>query len=250
MRVCKAVATLWLEEEVRRATREISPKYVVEPSIDEIETDLLIGLRRYIRSVRIKYHQIERLRKEGIEPEDADLAHLFASDGQDNGLGTNLRPTNGNFLDNVPPASPDVEAYLNDVVRELTSHVDTMKTKDTRKKPAITNQINSLLQKLNKREDLVVAPTDKTNSTILMETTKYKEMTKNHLEAEAARSSRERLIEIEAEAKTILSIYEHMLSKDEYNYIKTTITKKAIPTVKLLVKDHKRRLEMVTGSQD
>jgi hypothetical protein len=164
---CRAVSHLWLEEEVRRATREISQKFVVEPTIDEIESDLLIGIRRYICSVRIKHHQTERLHKEGIDPDTADVSLSTPLD-QDEGLGMNLRPTSGNFLDNTLPASPEVEAYLNDVTRELTNHIDKMKTADTRKKHNIAIRINSLLRELGKRDDQVVAPTDKTNSNTII----------------------------------------------------------------------------------
>jgi hypothetical protein len=40
-----------------------------------------------------------------------------------------------------------------------------------------------------------------------------------------------------------LALYADMLSWEEYNCIKTTIGKKAIPTVKLLTKDHKDKKE-------
>ena len=38
------VANRRLEEEVRRLTREVSSKFTVEPSIDKVNSDLLIGL--------------------------------------------------------------------------------------------------------------------------------------------------------------------------------------------------------------
>ena len=118
-----------------------------------------------------------------------------------------------------------------------------MKNADTRKKHNIAIRINSLLRELGKKDNQVVAPTDKTDSTILMETKKYIELTEQHLAKEAARSSRERLTEIYDDAQKVLALHADMLSREEYNYIKTTIDKKAIPTVKLLIKDHKDKKE-------
>jgi hypothetical protein len=70
-----------------------------------------------------------------------------------------------------------------------------------------------------------------------METKKYIELTEQHLVKEAARSSRERLTEIYDDAQKVLALHADMLSREEYNYIKTTINKKAIPipNVKLLI---------------
>ena len=44
---------------------------------------------------------------------------------------------------------------------------DTQKTKD------ITNNINSLFRKLNTRKDLVVVPTNKANSFVILKTSDY-----------------------------------------------------------------------------
>ena len=57
------VSTRQLEEEVRRLTREVSSKFTVEPSIDEVKSDLLVGLKRFADSVRRKYHAIQRAEK-------------------------------------------------------------------------------------------------------------------------------------------------------------------------------------------
>ena len=43
----KVIQLRWLEEEVQRTAREVSSKYVCEPTIDEVYNDVLIGLKRY-----------------------------------------------------------------------------------------------------------------------------------------------------------------------------------------------------------
>ena len=61
------------------------------------------------------------------------------------------------------------------------------------------------------------------------------------LEANVVRTDYAYLKEVEKSALEKLNEIREFLSDDERNYIKSTITKKAIPTVQLLVKDHKQK---------
>ena len=236
----RVVSTRRLEEEVRLLTREISFKYVSEPSIEEIRSDLIIGLKRYNQSVRSKARQRER--------DDPTKVTIITPDGDNpadklTGLGTNLRPSGGCGLDDNSPVSKDVEAYLFEVQRELLDHIDQMAARDTRKPVKITQQINSLLSKLKQRDDMVVVPTDKTNSVILMEVSKYRTEVRSLLAKEAVVSSYAHLQDTHKKALDKLETIKPILSESEFNYVKSTITKRAIPTVQLLVKDHKKKNE-------
>ena len=64
-----------------------------------------------------------------------------------------------------------------------------------------------------------------------MATSKYAAMCIQHLRNDSVPTNHSCLKKIYAESKLL------------HNYIKSTITKKAIPTVKLLIKDHKKKEE-------
>jgi len=68
-------------------------------------------------------------------------------------------------------------------------------------------------------------------------------MVRKHLGKEEILSTRDELVKRQAQAKKLLEdIGERdILSTNEFSYIKSTITKKAVPTVKLLIKDHKKK---------
>ena len=116
----RVVSTWPLEEEVRLLTREVSFKFVAEPSIEELKSDLIIGLKRYSNSVRSRARQVER---------DAQSKVTIITTDDDNpatklsGLGTNLRPSSGCGLDDNTPVSKEVEAYLYEVQKELLDHL-------------------------------------------------------------------------------------------------------------------------------
>ena len=68
-------------------------------------------------------------------------------------------------------------------------------------------------------------------------------MVRKHLGKEAILSTRDELVKRQARAKELLEDIgkRDILSTNEVSYIKSTITKKAVPTVKLLIKDHKKK---------
>ena len=51
-----------LQEEVLLTTKNFLDKYIVEPGLDEIETDLISGLKRFRASVRRKWKALEEKR--------------------------------------------------------------------------------------------------------------------------------------------------------------------------------------------
>jgi len=228
-----------LETEALRTTSGISFKFVPEPSIDEIQRDVLVGLERFGNQVRSRAFQVEQRRKnKGLPPPPPDPNKI--TDSEDKGLGTNLHPTSGNVQDNnYLPVSDEVNAFLFDLQKELLDHLDKKRDNDTRRTNHTERKINQFLNKLKERDDTVAVPTDKTNSIVLMDTEKYIKLVHGHLMKDAKLSNNQRLQGILKDARALLEDCKSMLSVNEYNYARTTINKKAIPTIKLLSKDHK-----------
>ena len=106
-----------------------------------------------------------------------------------------------------------------------------------------TNQLTSQQAKGEKRSNSVlpVVPTDKINSVRLMKTVQYMNAVTQHLAKDAVKCDSAKLDTIHKEALKMLATLEYILSQNEFNYIKSTINKRAVPTVCLLIKDHKKR---------
>ena len=136
---------LLLEREVRDKTREISDKYVANPSIDEILSDVIIGLKRFKRNVRLQWKRLEEKRlmrgndceEESEESfEESEEEESINSDEwsfDEDGLGTNLRPGIGAGFDMGPRASREIENLLIEVESVMINHVLKCKEDDKRK---------------------------------------------------------------------------------------------------------------------
>ena len=133
--------------------------------------------------------------------------------------------------------SDELEAFLKDVERELISQVldkgrfifnETFKSKEVKE-----------MRKNLDGKDFVVIPTDKTNSYRTVKTNDYKRWVIKHLEKSAAEIPRSKLVEVHQNAMEYLEELEPLLSKNEHLAIRESITSKAVPTPKLLIKDHK-----------
>ena len=157
-----------LEEEGQILCNEISSNFVIEPSIEEVRSDTLICLKRFLASVRSKFHALER-----AKANKATNSGGKTPSNNQVGLGTGLRPTNGWTPDSKQSASRELEAFLLEFEQELLDHLDEMAKIDTRKPNEITAKINSFMNKLRTRKDLVLVPTDKTNTVKLITTTLY-----------------------------------------------------------------------------
>ena len=95
---------LRFELEVRCVTRETSDNYVVNPTIDEVESDLLIGLKRFKHSVRVAWQRAERKKQDSISPRaSSTTTQTF--------LATTNPPLTTKTLD-FPPASARTYARL------------------------------------------------------------------------------------------------------------------------------------------
>ena len=62
----------------------------------------------------------------------------------------------------------------------------------------------------------------------------------NHLAKDAIETTLDHLKEVHAKAYELPESIKNILDENEFKYIKSTITKQAIPTVQLLIKDHKK----------
>ena len=71
-----------------------------------------------------------------------------------------------------------------------------------------------------------------------MDTTKYAEKAIGHLEEEAVKISFSDVKAVHQKSKEMLASIMGILSENEYGYIKKTIDKCEVPTVRLLIKDH------------
>ena len=105
-------------------------------------------------------------------------------------------------------------------------------------------------QNLMKDLEAVVVPTDKMNSFLLVALEEYKGMVLEYLEKRTTEISFEKLSLIHSESLKILEKYGKILSKGEQAFVKASLTSKAIPIPKLLVKDHKKEKLTETFKRD
>ena len=105
-----------------------------------------------------------------------------------------------------------------------------------------TKQIKHLLHKIRDK-DVVVVPTDKTNSFRVVHTQQYVKWMENQLDKVATRTTKKKLGEVYDDATWLLVEHKDSLSANEFNYILEMINSHAVPTPKLLIKDHRKPLK-------
>jgi hypothetical protein len=88
--------------------------------------------------------------------------------------------------------------------------------------------------------EIVVIPTDKTNSFRFVKTKDYITWVQQHLNQYGKVIDRSKLIEVTEKAMELLEEKREMLSEKETNFLLQSINSKAIPAPKLLIKDHKK----------
>jgi hypothetical protein len=113
--------------------------------------------------------------------------------------------------------------------------------KNTYRPNARSQEIRDLANQVAESNNLIV-PTDKTNSFTTMEVNEYKQKVIRHLLKDGkVIPRRERLTEAHEQALTLMENIDHLCSKNETNFIQESLKPKAIPSPKLLVKDHKKK---------
>jgi hypothetical protein len=86
---------------------------------------------------------------------------------------------------------------------------------------------------------MMVILTDKMNSYKVINKEKYIEWVLNHLKTDAIEVSADKLIEIHEEGNELLSKLGNTLSEKEMGFVEEMLDSRAVPTPKLLIKDHK-----------
>ena len=100
-----------------------------------------------------------------------------------------------------------------------------------------------LLQSLEE-SDIVIVPTDKTNRFRSMKKEEYKTMVKENLKKSSREIEKGRVVEICEDSKVLVDAIGFKISKKEVGHINESLKIKAIPTPKLLIKDHNKLTSM------
>ena len=100
--------------------------------------------------------------------------------------------------------------------------------------------VKNLQKSLKKDIYHAVVPTDKTNSFKVMQVDEYIKQVKEHLQKNAKEIPRSRLTEVGDQAMSLLQEIQNSLSEKEAEFILQSLQSKAIPSPKLLIKDHKK----------
>jgi len=213
-----------------------------------ITTDLINGLRRFKDAVRCKvYFKLLQEEKDKENQSNGNIANNTQEEEEEEeqqqqqphipGLKTNLKPIKINL--SAPRADDETERFLLQLEGELLKQaLDKIEAKGRNNK---SHKIKSLQQKLRNNDNLVVVPTDKTNSFRTVSKSNCCKWVEGHLTQNAKEVSREKLADIKEQALQLLhdKVELGVLSDKEESFIKQTIESKAIPSPKLLIKDHK-----------
>ena len=211
-----------------------SNKYVVEPDRRQIQSDLLIGLRRFKNTLRWKeYWRIKKM-KEKANSEAKDTTEESQPKTEEDNFSAKLRPKNK--ITQAPKGTEFLEGFLKTLENDLLTRVfdDNQITKQTKKDKEITR----LLREFRDTEDVIV-PTDNTNSIRIIKKEKYIEIVLKHLSDSASQIPREILVEIHDASNAYLAIIAICLPKNVRNYIQEALNSIAVPSPKALIKGHK-----------
>ena len=239
-------------DEVRRLVEGTSQKAVSAPSTSEVATDLFEAIRRFTNAARWKEHHRKKLirahntlqSRKGLpqiseNDDDIPIEDLYQPPtAAPKGLSTGLHPKYTSM--NAPTGSHKLEACLQDIQCDLLQQLDEyMNTfKDTN---PLSLAMKNLRSQLKMHPDLVIVPTDKTNSFLPMKRQHYEEQMLIHLSKHGKEITPDELTTATQNAYRFLSEIGPHLSKQEFSFLKEQIDSKAIPTPKLLIKDHKPR---------
>jgi len=205
--------------------------------------DVLISIKRFCNNVRWKFYWLEeeRKKKQMSPKDDKSTESKEINEGSNEkvkikgeGLGTGLRKPN--MANSAPIASREVEAFLEDATRSILTELNMCEQRPETKK---AKEIRALEKKLKANGSIVIVPTDKMNSFRVVEKEKYIEWVNTHLQYAAKEVSADKLALIAKEGEALLKEI-NVLSPEENEFIKASIKMKAVPTPKLLIKDHKK----------
>jgi hypothetical protein len=247
----------FLQDEVLQVTSGTSQKFVSSPSKDTVLLDAMLALRRFKITVRRRFEILFASDNESIHknlpihsPPTLSTNESITSTSSTpstntllsidepalDSLKTGLRPPRK--CSETSPASDSVESFLIDLENII---LDKAWTYQPSFEP-ISDTINSLSKKLSENPKAVVVPTDKTNSFRVIDLDTYRSQVKAHLQHHAKPISHKELQEVKQKGLKLLSNLTPHLSWGEYGYIEQSLQSHAVPTPKLLIKDHKPKL--------
>ena len=254
---------LSIMDEVLKALGGTSEKFVPQPTQSEVLSDAIRGLRRFKDAVRWKeffrlQKQEERKKlyqKMGMPPpplptasededdddEDEDNRSTTTDSSElpnppEDGLETGLRPIKVNL--SAPKGTDRLEAFLKRVEEEVLNQAFNYNpTATTTNK--IDHQVREIQQQIKAMKDTVIIPTDKTNTFRPINLENYTDQVLNHLRKSARLIPRARVVEIWEKAITFYEDKKYLMASKEQQYIEQSLKSKAIPSPKLLIKDHK-----------
>eukprot|EP00957_Ditylum_brightwellii_P075548 5741823-Ditylum_brightwellii.AAC.1 len=93
---------------------------------------------------------------------------------------------------------------------------------------------------LQKREQEIVVPTDKSNGHKLFAATDYINWVKKHMRDASIPIKRQEIVKLHHEALQFANWLKEFLNNDEFGYLMENLNSRAIPKPQLLIKDHKK----------
>ena len=122
-----------------------------------------------------------------------------------------------------------------EIERKLLAEFETLKQPKPSERAI---RINKLQKKLKDMEEVII-PTDKTNSFKVILLQDYKRWVLETLETDAREIELKKLTETLKKAEQLLMEIDPIISPNEFYFVKDFLKTRAIPTPKLLIKDHK-----------
>ena len=232
------IPNLSIQDEVHRVVTGTSQKFVPQPSFDTVAIDAFQSLKRFATTVRIK--EAYRNEQQQHRGEDASTNSSISIDSSmsnksTDGLQTGLKPIRNA---GVERGSNELEMFLQEVNQKVLDMVWAYRNNTTTN--PISDDIHSLKELLKNNPDVVVVPTDKTNSFQVTSKQFYIDQVKQHLSQRAKIISHSGLQTIRQQGLKFLKQLQPHLSIKEYGYLSQSLQSCAVPTPKLAVKDHKK----------
>lgn len=216
--------------QVQNTLNGISSKFVGQPTINQVRSDLLVALKRFRYCVRWKAFW-----RNAAEPDDNllfDGENVYSKDG----LTTDFKPCS-KYAQKPPILYPNVENFLREIERELLSNL--YEKQRYISKGEVESQLEEALETLSENAEWCMVRTDKTNRFTLVQTAEYMQRMKDNLQEKCKKVDRQEISDLYDFALHLIEDAKHVLKKREYDFLKESIENKEVPEPILLWKDHK-----------
>eukprot|EP00957_Ditylum_brightwellii_P096454 7346254-Ditylum_brightwellii.AAC.1 len=135
-----------------------------------------------------------------------------------------------------PQGSVELEKFLYVLEAELLEKV--MKDGDMPTTMDVT--LEDFFTDLQKNEQEIVVPTNRTNGHKLVATTDYINWVKKHMRDAAIPTKRQEIVKLHHEALHFANCLKEFLNDDKFGYMMENLNSRAIPEPQLLIEDHKK----------